>query len=74
MKSILDRFCNSILPRLDFNVKCLIVEPASMERILLAGHYPNLVELKLFRFQRDNSLDYLTSKKVLYMSFIERSQ
>ncbi|CAF5216283.1 unnamed protein product, partial [Rotaria magnacalcarata] len=40
--SILDRFFNYILPQVHENVKCLTVEPAFMERILLAAHYPNL--------------------------------
>jgi hypothetical protein len=65
IESILDRFCNDILPRIDLYVKCLIVESASLERILLAGHYPHLTELKILHFQRDNSLDYFTSKKNL---------
>ena len=44
--SILDRFCDYILPRIYFNVKCFIVEPEFMKRILLATPYPNLTELK----------------------------
>jgi hypothetical protein len=51
--------------RIDLYVKCLIVESASLERILLAAHYPHLTELKILHFQRDNSLDYFTSKKNL---------
>ena len=58
--TIIDRFCNSILPRISSNVKHLIVEPVLMERILLATNYPNLTELKLVNFQRDNSLNYFT--------------
>ncbi len=65
--TMLDRFCNYILPRIHYNVKCLIVEPVSMERILLTTHYPNLTDLKLFHFQRDNSLDYSTGKQILYI-------
>ncbi|CAM2730175.1 unnamed protein product, partial [Rotaria socialis] len=45
--SILDRFCINILPKINLNVKSLILESGSMERILLAADYPNLVELKL---------------------------
>ncbi|CAF2941966.1 unnamed protein product [Rotaria sp. Silwood2] len=58
--SIVDRFCNKILPQICYNVKCLIVEPMFMERILLATHYSNLTELKLFNFQRVSSLQYFT--------------
>jgi hypothetical protein len=67
--TILGRFCNSILPQIHYNVKCLTVEPASMERILLATPYPNLTELKIFNFQRDSSLHYFTGNEVLYISF-----
>ncbi|CAF3671279.1 unnamed protein product [Rotaria sp. Silwood1] len=63
--SILDRFCDYILPRIYFNVKCFIVEPEFMERILLATPYPNLTELKLFNFQRDSSLHYFTDNSSL---------
>lgn len=59
--SILDRFCNNILPRICFNVKCLILQPDSMER-LLATSYPNLTELKLLNLESDNSLRYFTGK------------
>jgi hypothetical protein len=67
INSILDRFCDYILPRIYFNVKCLIVEPESMERILLATPYPNLTELKIFNFQHDSSIHYFTSKQVFYL-------
>ncbi|CAF2853479.1 unnamed protein product, partial [Rotaria sp. Silwood2] len=63
--SILDRFCDYIFPRIYFNVKCFIVEPEFMERILLATPYPNLTELKLFNFQRDSSLHYFTDNSSL---------
>ncbi|CAF0957244.1 unnamed protein product [Rotaria sordida] len=50
--SILDRFCIDILPKIHKNVKSLILEPVSMDRILRAGNYPNLSELKLFNFNK----------------------
>ncbi|CAF1169275.1 unnamed protein product [Adineta steineri] len=46
--SIVDRFCINILPKIDYNIKSLILESQSMERILLAANYPNLTELKLY--------------------------
>ncbi|CAF4223013.1 unnamed protein product, partial [Rotaria sordida] len=67
--SMLGRFCNYILPRIHYNVKRLIVEPASMERILLATSYPNLTELKIFNFQRDSSLHYFTDDSSLQHFF-----
>ena len=60
----LDRFCIDILPRIHFNVKCFILEPGSMERILLlAADYSNLTELKHFDFQQEIALYYFTSKQ-----------
>ncbi|CAF1244678.1 unnamed protein product [Rotaria sordida] len=48
--SIFNQLCINILPRIDYNVKSLILESVSMERILLAADYPNLTELKIFNF------------------------
>jgi len=72
--SILGRFCNYILFRIHWNVKCLIVEPASLEHILLATYYSNLIQLKLFNFKRDSSLRYFTGKPKFYISSAERSE
>ncbi|CAF1406662.1 unnamed protein product [Rotaria sordida] len=58
--SVLDRFCNYILPQIHYNVKCLIVAPASIKRFLIATHYPSLTELKLLDFQCNSSLRYFT--------------
>ena len=61
--SILDRFCMNILPKIDYNVKSLILESGSMERILLAADYPNLTELKLYNVN-DHIVSYhFTGKK-----------
>ncbi|CAF3186995.1 unnamed protein product, partial [Rotaria sp. Silwood2] len=61
----LDRFCIDILPRVQHNVKCFILEPVSMERILLAVQYPNLGELKLFNFNQEIALNYFTNESSL---------
>ena len=61
--TIIDRFCMDILPQISSNIKCLIVEPTSMERILLASHYPNLNELKICNFRPKSSLHNLTGRK-----------
>ncbi|CAF3413958.1 unnamed protein product [Rotaria sp. Silwood2] len=57
---ILDRFCKNILPRIHYNVKSLILNSFSMERILLAGDYPNLTELKIYNFNEKICLLYFT--------------
>jgi hypothetical protein len=59
-EAMLNRFCIDILPQIGHNVKCFILEPLSMERILLATHYPNLTKLKLFNFRQDILLRYFT--------------
>jgi hypothetical protein len=59
----LHRFCTNILPKIHHNVECFILEPVSMERILLAADYPNLTEPTLFNFNQEVALNYFTSKK-----------
>lgn len=56
---LLNRFCNDILRYIHRNVQQLTVESSTMERILLAGHYPNLSHLKLDKFGQDPSLQSL---------------
>ena len=60
---ILNRFCINILPRIDYNVKSLILESNFMERVLLAGNYSNLTELKLFNFKDKIASSFFTGKK-----------
>jgi hypothetical protein len=49
-EAMLNRFCNSILPQIQSNVKCLVLETTTMDHILRAGVYPNLTQLKIFKF------------------------
>jgi hypothetical protein len=58
--SILDRFYIYILPKIHYNVKCLVLDSMSMERILLSGDYPNLTHLKIFKFNQDIVPHYFT--------------
>ncbi|CAF1373693.1 unnamed protein product [Rotaria sordida] len=62
--SILDRFCISILPKINYNVKSLILESESMERILLATDYPNLTELKFYNVNDHIVSRYFTGNKL----------
>jgi hypothetical protein len=62
--SIVDRFCMNILPKINYNIKFLILESGSMERILLAADYPNLTELKLYNVNDHIVLNHFTGKKV----------
>jgi hypothetical protein len=63
---IFHRFCYDILPRVHHNVKCLVLDSSSMERILLAADYPNLCELKLFNSNQDILSSYFTGKSFIY--------
>jgi hypothetical protein len=60
--SLLNRFTTDILPKINHNVICFILEPILMERILLATVYPNLTKLKLFNFEQQIALKYFTGK------------
>ncbi|CAF4292678.1 unnamed protein product [Rotaria magnacalcarata] len=49
-----------MLPRIHYNVKSLTLNSFSMERILLAGDYSNLRELKIFSFNVKIASRYFT--------------
>jgi hypothetical protein len=61
----LDRFCTYILPRTHHCIKKLILDTTSMERILVAGDYPNLTSLELFDFGVEMVFRYFTSKHLI---------
>ncbi|CAF4449376.1 unnamed protein product, partial [Rotaria sp. Silwood2] len=61
--SMLNRYCINILPKIDHNVRSLILESESMERILLVADYLNLTELKLFNVNDYIVSHYFTGKK-----------
>jgi hypothetical protein len=62
----LDRFCIFILPQRHHCIKKLILDSTSMERILLAGNYPNLTSLELFNFGQEIVFRYFTGKFLTY--------
>ncbi|CAF1248794.1 unnamed protein product [Rotaria sordida] len=61
---IFDRLCTDVLPRIHYNVKHLILEPIPVERILLAGNYPNLTSLTLFNFRHDIISSYFIEESI----------
>ncbi len=61
--SIIDRFCISILPKINYDIKSLTLESEAVERILRAADYPNLIELKLYYVNDHIISQYFTSKK-----------
>jgi hypothetical protein len=46
-KSILDRFCFDILPRIQHNIECLALDSLSVDRVLCIGSYPKLYKINL---------------------------
>ncbi|CAF2346741.1 unnamed protein product [Rotaria sp. Silwood2] len=70
--SLIDRFCNYILPRIHHNAKCFIFDSFCIKRFLLATDYPNLTELKILHFQQDFALDYLTNESLVRSIFQEQ--
>ena len=63
-KVMLDRFCSLILPEIHENIKCLLLEPLSIERILLNCEYPKLDKLILNSIKPELFLNYLSGKKL----------
>ena len=61
-ESLIDRFCQYILPKIHYHVKCLIFDSVIIECILLATHYPNLTELEIDHFRKEIVFKYFTSK------------
>ena len=60
-QKLLDRFCLQILPKIRHQIQWLSLESTSMERILLAAHYPDLRQLDIF-LSNDESRPYFTGK------------
>ncbi|CAF1127937.1 unnamed protein product [Rotaria sordida] len=59
-KKVLDRICEEILPRISNNIKKIILDQHSMERILPAIVFSQLYSLTLSTLQPDALLPYLT--------------
>jgi hypothetical protein len=64
---MLDRFCSYILPQIHHNIQSLLVEPSSIERILLACDYPKLHELILKSITSEFFIKYLAGMKFVDM-------
>jgi hypothetical protein len=63
---ILDRFCFVILPQIHDQIKWFHLETLSMERILLAAHYPNLRQLDIFCMNEKTDAELFSSKINLF--------
>ncbi len=50
-KSILDRFCFDILPRIQHNIQSLTLDPLSIDRVFRIGNYFKLHKLTLLNLQ-----------------------
>jgi hypothetical protein len=70
----LDRFCTEILPQIHHNVKCLILESVSIERILIAAEYPNLTQLKIFNFKEEIMSRYFKGNEFTYIELSSKTE
>ena len=61
-KSMVNRFCNDILPRIQHEVKCLCLEAKTMDRILRTAVYPNLTRLKIVGIRANSFSNFCTGK------------
>lgn len=60
--SVLNRFCNKILPEIHTHVRSITAESGMIDRILGVGRYPNLTELKIYNFNEGIALRYFNRK------------
>ncbi|CAF0885336.1 unnamed protein product [Rotaria sordida] len=60
---ILNRFCSCILPQIHYNIQSLLVEPSSIECILLTCDYLKLHKLTLNAIKPDMFIKYLACMK-----------
>src|SRR5690349_20318873 len=59
---VLDRICQTILPRIHHQVNELIAEQHSMEHVIHTINFPQLYSLSLIDFQEEILLNYLMGK------------
>ncbi|CAM4786306.1 unnamed protein product [Rotaria magnacalcarata] len=62
-RTILDRFCLKILPKIHDKIEFLSLESSSMKRILLLTNYPNLYEIGLYDIATEIAKDLFTVLK-----------
>lgn len=66
--STIDRYCLDILPEIHQYIECLILEPSSIERILLSSDYPRLYKLTFTKIHEDFVLRHFTGN-IFFPSF-----
>lgn len=59
---MVNRFCNDTLPRIQYNIGCHVLDTTTMNRILRADVYPNLSQLKIFKFHANVFSHFCTDK------------
>jgi hypothetical protein len=66
---VLNKICETILPRIYHQVNKLTLDPQSIERTLLTVNYPNLYSLSLVDFPERTLLRYLEGILSNFSSF-----
>ncbi len=60
---MINQFFPFILPQIHHNIKTLLLEPLSMQQILVACDYPNLDKLIIKSIKPEDFLNYFSGKK-----------
>ncbi|UJR18070.1 hypothetical protein I4U23_004970 [Adineta vaga] len=68
-KKNIDRFCSVILPEINQYIECLILEPISIERILLSCDYCRLNKIIFTQIGKDFILQHFTNNSPLMKIF-----
>ncbi|CAF3712851.1 unnamed protein product [Rotaria socialis] len=68
-RTILDRFCLEILPKIQDKIEFLNLESSSMKRILLLTSYPNLYGIGLYDIATEIAKDLFTDESFFIRTF-----
>jgi hypothetical protein len=72
-EKIIDRMCDTILPRINDRINKLTLDSPAMERVLTPSiFYPSLSSLSLLNFPRKTIVQHLTRKITIVMSMNEK--
>jgi hypothetical protein len=68
-KSILNRFCIDILPRIQHNIQCLTLDSLSIDRVLRIENYPKLHKITLVNLSLEMASRIFNGMLSSFLSF-----
>ncbi len=68
-KSILNRFCIDILPRIQHNIECLTLDSLSIDRVLRIENYPKLHKITLVNLSLEMASRIFNGMLSSFLSF-----